>query len=164
MGDMRETEIQKGSETSKLAAAYRIYSSDLVRFAGVLVGPDHAADIVSSAVIRLLDSGYESVRNDRPYLFQAVANQARNWKRGEARRRVREERSSAMWDPVYLAEPYPEIRRAVEGLSVRQRAVVYLGVLGGLKRSDDRRSSRHQRGIRASPPREGPKDFERSAQ
>jgi RNA polymerase sigma factor (sigma-70 family) len=130
---MTDVEAQQVSESSKLADAYGTFSSDLVRFASVLVGPDDAADIVSSAVIRLLDAGHESVRNHRAYLFQVVANEARNWKRGEARRRVREEKSSRESDVFYPAEPYPEVRRAVEDLSLRQRAVVYLTYWEDLK-------------------------------
>lgn len=126
MGEMTDLEAQQVSPLSDVEDAYRRFSSDLVRFASVLVGSDAAADVVSSAVLRLLDAGDKSVRNHRAYLFQVVANEARNWKRGEARRRVREEKSSRGTDMSYPAEPYPEVRRAVEGLSVRQRAVVYL--------------------------------------
>lgn len=126
MGEMTDLEAQRVSSASNLEDAYRRFSSDLVRFASVLVGSDDAADVVSSAVVRLLGTGDESIRNHRAYFFQVVANEARNWKRGEARRRKREERSSKELDATHPAEPYPEVRSAVEDLSVRQRAVVYL--------------------------------------
>jgi RNA polymerase sigma-70 factor (ECF subfamily) len=125
MGDMTDLEAQKVSPSSDLEEFYRRSGSDLVRFASVLVGRDDANDVVSATVLRLLDAGHDSVRDHRAYLFQAVANEARNWKRGSARRRAREERSSGR-DVSYPSESYPEVRRAVEQLSVRQRAVTYL--------------------------------------
>jgi RNA polymerase sigma-70 factor (ECF subfamily) len=54
-----------------------------------------------------------------------VSNEARNFKRGEARRRQREEQSHAV-NVTYAPEPHPEVQAAVLHLSVRQRAVVYL--------------------------------------
>lgn len=125
MGEMADLDAQV-SPFADVEDAYRTLSSDLVRFATVLVGADAAADVVSSAVVRLLDAGDGSVRNYRAYMFQVVVNEARNWKRSETRRRLREERSSVGPEAVYPDEPYPELRRAVEDLSMRQRAVVYL--------------------------------------
>lgn len=108
-----------------LEEIYRRHRAELIRFAAVLVGSDNAADVVSSAVVRVLDR-LESVRNPKAYLYQVVANQARNWKRGESRRLRRESETAVYSDHVYIAEPYPEVREAIEELSVRQRAVVYL--------------------------------------
>jgi RNA polymerase sigma factor (sigma-70 family) len=130
---MTDLVAHKVAESSEIEDAYDAFSADLVRFATVLVGPDDAADIVSSAILRVLDVGNESIRNHRAYLFQAVANEARNWKRGEARRRVREDRNSHRSDVVHPAETYPEVRSAVEDLSVRQRAVIYLTYWEDLK-------------------------------
>jgi RNA polymerase sigma factor (sigma-70 family) len=126
MRDVADVEAQRLSGSSDLEEAYRGCASDLIRFATVLVGPNDAADVVSSAVIRVLGKRRSAIRSHRAYLFQVVANEARNLKRGEARRRAREELVST--DPlvVHPSEPYPEVRRAVESLSVRQRAVVHL--------------------------------------
>ena len=92
--------------------------------------------------------------------YQAVANQARNHKRGEARRRQRDSRVAGQDGVTLLPEPYPEVRRAVEKLSVRQRAVVYLtywedlnesavaehlGISAGSVRSHLARARRHLR-------------------
>lgn len=123
MGDVTQVDPDR-QPTTRLADTYRRYSTDLVRFAAVLVGPDDAADVVSSAMIRVLGR-LDSIREPRAYLFQAVANEARNLKRGEVRRRQREAGMSPP-DVVHISEPYPEVRAAIEGLSVRQRAVVYL--------------------------------------
>lgn len=108
------------------AEIYSEHAVALVQFATVLVGPGDAQDVVSSAVLRSLGSpGWGQVQNHRSYLHQAVANEARNLYRSESRRRSREVRIS---EPVvvYLPELRPEVQQAVERLSLRQRAVVYL--------------------------------------
>ncbi|MGI9646954.1 MAG: RNA polymerase sigma factor [Acidimicrobiia bacterium] len=108
------------------AEIYSDHAVALVQFATVLVGPADAQDVVSSAVLRSLGNpGWSQVQNHRSYLHQAVANEARNLYRSESRRRRREVRMS---EPVliYLPELRPDVQRAVEKLSVRQRAVVYL--------------------------------------
>ena len=104
---------------------YGEHASALVRFATVLVGRDDAQDVVSAAVLRVLDVDWELLANRRAYLFTAVANEAKNLHRTQSRRRQRE--SSVLVDTVvHVPEAYPEVRAAVEQLSVRQRAVVYL--------------------------------------
>lgn len=116
------------SETSDAtdAEVYRAHGPDLVRFATVLVGPDDAQDVVAGAFLRCLSSRrWRDVTDHRAYLFRAVANEAKNLRRAIARRRSREDRvvRQAVFE---MTVPRPEIRAAVEGLSVRQRAVVYL--------------------------------------
>ncbi len=108
------------------AEVYRLHSHDLTRFATVLVGPSDAQDVVSNAFVRCLSSaGWRDVRDRRAYLYTAVANEAKNLKRSAARRRTREE--AAPTDPhVDPPSPRPDVIEAIEGLSVRQRAVVYL--------------------------------------
>jgi RNA polymerase sigma factor (sigma-70 family) len=108
------------------AEVYADHAVALVRFATVLVGPVHAQDVVSSAVLRSLGSpGWSQVQNHRGYLYQAVANEARNLFRNNGRRRNGEVKVSG--DAlVHLPEFRPDIHQAVEELSVRQKAVVYL--------------------------------------
>jgi RNA polymerase sigma-70 factor (ECF subfamily) len=65
------------------------------------------------------------VTNHRSYLHQAVANEARNLYRSDTRRRQREARVGSA-QVVQLPEIYPEVRAAVQQLSLRQRAVVFL--------------------------------------
>lgn len=107
-----------------IAAVYDQHREGLVRFATVLVGVDAAQDVVSAALLRLLERP-RKIRNPKSYLFQAVANQAKNHNRHEGRRRVREERTAPAGYTT-VPEPYPEVREAIVGLSTRQRAVVYL--------------------------------------
>ena len=114
------------SERRSDAEVYADHAVALVRFATVLVGPVHAQDVVSSAVLRSLGSpGWSQVENRRGYLHQAVANEARNLYRSNGRRRNGEVRASGQVS-VHPPEFRPDIHRAVERLSVRQRAVVYL--------------------------------------
>lgn len=109
---------------SRVVEAYRQHRDALVQFATVLVGPDDAQDLVSAALIRVLDRA--GIDSPKAYMYRAVATQAHNHIRGEARRR-RRERLSTIWEvPATTPEPYPEVRAAIEALSVRQRAVVYL--------------------------------------
>jgi RNA polymerase sigma factor (sigma-70 family) len=114
------------SERRSDAEVYADHAVALVRFATVLVGPVDAQDVVSSAVLRSLGSpGWSQVQNRRGYLHQAVANEARNLYRSDGRRRNGEVKMSGQ-QVISLPEFRPDIHRAVERLSVRQRAVVYL--------------------------------------
>lgn len=121
---MNERDVAEDHQ--EMVDTYRQHRHDLVRFATVLVGPDAAQDVVSSAVLRVLERDPAPVERPKAYLYQAVANQARNHKRGESRRRSREERAPRTQVEAAPTEPYPEVRGAIERLSVRQRAVIYL--------------------------------------
>ncbi|MDH4115969.1 MAG: sigma-70 family RNA polymerase sigma factor [Acidimicrobiia bacterium] len=68
---------------------------------------------------------WRNVDNRRAYLYRAVANEASDLRRTSARRRAREA-ASFVRDEYEIGDPRPEVRRAIEDLSVRQRAVVYL--------------------------------------
>lgn len=108
------------------ADLYRECAADLTRFASVMVGPDDAQDVVSSAFTRCMTSqGWDDVEDRRAYLFRAVANEAKSLKRTAFRRRRREE-SVHVNPTVEIRTPRPDIRAAIEDLSVRQRAVVFL--------------------------------------
>ncbi len=125
-GERNGVDVQVRSSTMTDADVYNEHASALTRFATVLVGRNDAADVVSSAVLRALRSpGWPSVTKHRSYLHQAVANEARNLYRSDTRRRQREARAVSS-QVVYPPEAYPEVRTAVQHLSVRQRAVVYL--------------------------------------
>lgn len=106
-------------------AAYRRHQHELIRFATVLVGTDDAQDVVSKAMMGILD-GRPDLDNPRAYLFQAIANQARNHRRGEARRRKRQASAVSPEAAPPSDEPHPEVWSAVKSLSARQKAVVYL--------------------------------------
>jgi RNA polymerase sigma factor (sigma-70 family) len=111
-----------------LEEAYRKWADDLVTYASALVGPADAADVVADAFVVLIrrgDSAWAEVRDARPFLFRSVTNSARMYVRSGGRRRAREQ----VW-PVaaqhgeLLREP--AVTAALAGLSVRQRAAVFL--------------------------------------
>jgi RNA polymerase sigma factor (sigma-70 family) len=107
-------------------ALYEAVSSELTRFACGLVGSSDSADVVASAVAKALASpGWRSVENRRAYLYRAVLNESRKWHRRNALRSRHEARlrGAPTWE---LPDFRPEVRAAVERLSVRQRAVVLL--------------------------------------
>ena len=124
------------SESRTQGDVYADHAVELVRFATVLVGRDDAQDVVSTAVLGSLESGrWDSIENHRAYLYRAVTNSAHNHARANSRRRIREARTAAP-DVVHPPEAYPEVRQAIERLSVRQRAVVYLSYWEDLPESD----------------------------
>ena len=105
---------------------YRKYGDDLVRFAMGLVGRSDGADVVSDAMLRVFSSdSWESVANQRAYLYRAVLNEASNTHR-ERQRRWARELKVANSDSVDPVEYRPEVLRAVKQLSLRQRAVIVL--------------------------------------
>ena len=99
---------------------YNKHSDDLIRFAAAVVGADHAEDVLSTVMVKVLRRG-GLVRLDepRPYLFKAVLNEARSLMR--------------KLDPLpLLSEPQHQDSHEVEVLDVvmqlpaRQRAAVFL--------------------------------------
>jgi RNA polymerase sigma-70 factor (ECF subfamily) len=105
---------------------YRKHSGELVRFATGLVGPFDAQDVVTDACLRAFQSrSWESVTNRRAYLYRSVFNQAKSHYRSAMRRRIREHTAAA---PASV-DPSPidiDVLRAVDKLSMQQRAAVFL--------------------------------------
>jgi RNA polymerase sigma factor (sigma-70 family) len=105
---------------------YRKYAEELTRFATGLVGPSHAADTVSEAVLKCLGSPrWPGVSERRSYLYRSVYNEAARFHRSTSRRRSREARTATP-ESVEAPEVRPEVLSAVALLSVRQRAVIVL--------------------------------------
>jgi RNA polymerase sigma-70 factor (ECF subfamily) len=105
---------------------YRKHAEELTRFATGLVGPSHAADVVSEAVLRCMDSArWAQATEKRAYLYRCVYNEAARFHRSSNRRRLREERT-AQRESVEPPEVRPEVLSAVARLSTRQRAVICL--------------------------------------
>jgi len=105
---------------------YRELAPVLLAFATGLVGRDDAQDVVSSAVVKALAApAWPAVELPRPYLFRAVVNEAHTWHRRAAQRAEREPLAGARttWE---LPSFHPDVRAAVEQLSVQQRAAVLL--------------------------------------
>jgi RNA polymerase sigma factor (sigma-70 family) len=106
---------------------YEKYSEELIRFATFLVGPSDAPDVLSEAMLKVLASNaWANATHHRAYLHRAVLNEARMAHRHQSRRRSYEERAACREEMVDPATPRPEVLAAVECLSTRQRAVVFL--------------------------------------
>jgi RNA polymerase sigma factor (sigma-70 family) len=108
--------------------AYRKWADDLTRYATALVGPGDAADLVADAFVSMLargDRAWDEIREPRGYLYRAVLNAAQMSARSGRRRNERELRWST--EPI-IGELLidPSVRRALDRLSVQQRAVTYL--------------------------------------
>jgi RNA polymerase sigma factor (sigma-70 family) len=108
------------------AEIYAALAPELIGFATALVGRRDAEDVLSSAIARPLAApSWPTVTNRRSYLYRAVFNEAQRWNRRSALRHDREARAAVpnRWEVPGFR---PEVRAAVERLSVRQRAVVLL--------------------------------------
>jgi RNA polymerase sigma-70 factor (ECF subfamily) len=106
---------------------YEKYADQLIRFATGIVGPSDSRDVVSAAVVSAMwSSNWESVNNERAYLYEAVLNEARSHLRRKERRRVAERQAVGGSQIEWLPEVRPEVIEAVARLSLSQRAVVFL--------------------------------------
>jgi RNA polymerase sigma factor (sigma-70 family) len=108
---------------------YERLSPELIRFATALVGRADAPDVLSGAVVKALATpGWPAVTNRRAYLYRAVFNEAQTWLKRAGQRPILERRAvrAATVDRWELPALHPDVRAAVAGLSVRQRAVIVL--------------------------------------
>jgi RNA polymerase sigma factor (sigma-70 family) len=111
------------------AELYERLSPELIRFATALVGRADAPDVLSGAVVKALATpGWPAVTNRRAYLYRAVFNEAQTWLKRAGQRPILERRAvrAATVDRWELPALHPDVRAAVAGLSVRQRAVIVL--------------------------------------
>lgn len=112
--------------TMSRAEVFDRFGVELTRFATSMVGPFHARDVVSDAMVSAMWSkGWDRVENPRAYLYRAVLNQAKMHHRSTARRRVRE-REAARVGAGLVPGPDVDVWDALGRLSVSERAVVYL--------------------------------------
>ena len=103
---------------------YSRHRDELMRFARVLVGPDQAADILSSVIVRILSRRHLSDLDDpRPYLYRAVLNEAQSFRR-------KQRHLNGLAPELISSNPTPpanpEVLEAVAALPPRQRAAIYL--------------------------------------
>jgi len=109
--------------SSRHEELWRCHSGGLVRSATLLVGADDAGDLVSLALERA--ARVDRLADDeRRYLLRTVTNLAIDQARSRRRRQSRELKA-AVTAIVPSHESRVDVRRAVAGLSVQQRAVVY---------------------------------------
>lgn len=113
-------------EMGELAECYEKHSEALLRFAASVAGPTNAADVLSVAVLGVLQSAKPEISDLRAYLYRAVANAgAKHWRAAD--RRSRRERAFAALQR--FEEPSGsglEFSAAIAVLSPQQRAVIHL--------------------------------------
>lgn len=96
-----------------------------------------APDVLAGAVVKVLATpGWPAVVNRRAYLYRSVFNEAQTWLRRAGQRRLLDARAvrAAAVDRWELPTLRPDVRVAVAGLSVRQRAVIVLTYWADLDR------------------------------
>lgn len=108
---------------------YQKHGPGLRRLAFALVGPSDADDVFSSAIVRVLGSKrWPKLEQSEqlPYATRIVTNEAKRWGSQAGRRgRVESLIAAQRFVPPELQQP-DEIWSVVAGLSIRQRAVVFL--------------------------------------
>ena len=124
-GRRRHTRVVTISPTD--TDVYRQHAHELTRYATVLVGPDHAHDVVTDAVLRAFGAPtWGAVDNRRAYLFRSVLNEANTFHRARRRRRRREVAATRAAPRRPHPEPSIDALRALDAVTPAQRAIVYL--------------------------------------
>lgn len=111
-----------------LSDAYTTWADDLTRYATALVGPADANDVVADVFVTLVargDRAWAAVQQPREYLYRSVTNSARMQTRTARRRTNRELRWTLPAPPGELLAD-PQVRSALDKLSVQQRAAIFL--------------------------------------
>ena len=105
---------------------YRSYSQELTRYATGLVGPFDASDVVTDACLRAFDApSWPDVVDRRAYLYRTVLSVATDHHRRTLSRRIRELKTASPAG-VEMTHEDIDVLRAVEKLSIQQRAVIFL--------------------------------------
>lgn len=112
-----------------LAECYEKHGDALLRFAATQVGSSDADDVLSAAMLGVLQRGVGDVDDTRAYLYRAVANASLKHWRGLGRRRRRDLSlvpPAATTETAGLDPRAESMTGALARLSVQQRAVVHL--------------------------------------
>ena len=125
------------ADHSAAALAYEKHATELTRFAAGLVGRSDARDVVSSAIVKAFAArDWRTIDNIRAYLYRAVYSEVVSARRRRTRGRALQERLEANTTLVLEENLTPlvvDARRALEALSVRQRAAIVLTYWQDLK-------------------------------
>jgi RNA polymerase sigma factor (sigma-70 family) len=105
---------------------YRSCAEELTRYATGLVGPFDAADVVTDACLKAFAAkSWPDVLNRRAYLYRTVFSVAKDHHRSTLSRRLREMKTASP-EAVYSQDIDVDVLRAIERLSMQQRAAVLL--------------------------------------
>ena len=117
--------VMTGIGDSSSVDLWQTHATELVRYATLLVGPSEAADVVSFAFSKLLASPDRTdVDNARAFLFRIVTNTALDQLRSD-KRRQRRDLFAVVPEQTNQHAALIDIRRAVAGLGLPERVVVY---------------------------------------
>jgi RNA polymerase sigma factor (sigma-70 family) len=121
----RETEGTDG--TWSWDQAFCIHRARLYGFAVFLVGPSHADDALSDAMLGCRTSSVWPIAGDPiPYLFRVLTNQSKKDWRSQQRRLRREIQYEAQRTPPLGSEPIdPALAKVLMLLTPQQRSVVF---------------------------------------
>lgn len=101
------------------------HGDQLTRFATVLVGPHDAHDVAIEAFLGVVDDLVAgSIAHPTTFLYRVVSNRAHDLRRSRQRRWKRD-LASVGPASTEAVDSHVDVRRAVAGLSLAQRAVVY---------------------------------------
>lgn len=121
---------------------YEKHGDELIRFATVLVGPAHAEDTLAEAAMRAFAAPtWPQITDRRAYLFRAVLNQARQQRRADRRRQLREVRASDNRTVTDLSPDRSDVLTALSRLTHRQRAVVFFTYWQDLELSENQQAA-----------------------
>lgn len=112
-----------------ITECFEKHGEALVRFAASQVGASDADDVVSAAVLGVLQHGVAGVDDVRAYLYRAVWNACQKHWRGMGRRRRRDfalAPRSSFGGEREIDERVDAMLGAMELLSMQQRAVIHL--------------------------------------
>lgn len=106
---------------------YAAHAPRLLALAAALAGPSAADDVMAEAVVRAMSSpAWARVKDHGAYLSRAVVNEARSAHRRDLRRELRERRVAGPDVADASPDPVPELLAALTGLTMKQRAAVFL--------------------------------------
>lgn len=121
-------EAQPGTDSDRQRAddAWRTFGPPALRFATVLVGPDDAHDIASSAFLRVTrTTRWVDLDKPQSYLFRSVVREAQNHRR-QRRRRWRRDLAAVPANESHDDHADVDVIAALSRLSLSQRSVVFL--------------------------------------
>lgn len=120
----------------QLDAAWRTHGPAAMRFATAVVGPTDAADITTTAFLRVTARpGWTEIEHLERYLLRAVRNEARNLARSRQRRWQRD-LAAVTADEATMTPRDLDVLRAVATLSSQQRSVVFLAYWQDMTEAD----------------------------
>lgn len=124
------------AEQCQLEQAWRTCVPAVLRFATALVGPHDAHDVVTTVFLRTTSSpSWTDIERLDRYLMRAVRNEALNLQR-QRRRRWQRDLVAVRPESTMDVGADLDLLRAIAGLDVKQRCIVFLAYWEDLSESE----------------------------